>query len=189
MEKNKIWIHLGICSFSIVMGILIGVSQSPILGVFISGILGLLVGVSGSIFRKDEPEKQRKETIYDFNIIGKVLLQFSIFLIIGVYIGSEYRANIYEIKSPEFIWTEQNKPNSVNEAIDWILVNQILSEKGYAKNQIRELYELGISERNRFERDLYYDYKEQPYFKMLIETYEESLSINTNPNQVAIPRL
>lgn len=175
-SQNNLWFYLGICSFAIVIGLLIGASQSPILGVFISGILGLLVGIGGSFISKEDSEEKQKVNNLDFNIIGKILLQFSLFLIIGVYLGSDYRANIYKVKSPEFIWTEQTKPQSTYEAFDWLRVNEILGSKGYSKSQIKELYELRISERDSFTKGSILYEVNRPYYKILLDSEPESNS-------------
>jgi hypothetical protein len=166
---QKTWFLLGISAFSIMFGGLIGVSQTPVVGVFITGILGFIVGLSGNIFRKSD-NKEKEGKTFDFVTIGKSLFFLSIFLVLGVFIGSQYRSNLYKEENKEFVWTGEPIPFSMYEAFDWIMVQEILSRKGYSGDQINELYKMRMDTLNYSKgssADNYY--KENPYYKILQE--------------------
>ncbi len=162
MKTSKFVFYVGISTFLFCLGILIGVSSSPVAGVFITGILGLLAGIAGFWYSKQNYDKDAPIKL-DFTFLGLTLFLSSIFLVLGVYLGSCYRINYYNIKSVEFIWSKKNKPINLAEALDWIRINEILTEKGYSKSQIQYLYSLkDSSEYDEF----------PPYYKMLIENNE-----------------
>ena len=143
---------IGISSFSIVLGFLIGSSNSPVIGATISGILGLAVAFLGIL---ESDESKRFKLNYDkVNFSGKLLFTFSILLLAGVISGDNYRNdNISFLKeSQSFPW-ENTPPNSTYEALDWIVTSQKLKQLGYSKEQIRSLYQIRLKEIAKYRND------------------------------------
>jgi hypothetical protein len=158
MKTGKPIFYLGLATFFCSVGLLIGASQSPVVGVFITGILGLVVGVAGFLHSKQDDNK--KTLKLDLVFVGVTLLTSSVFLILGVYLGSLYRINQYKTPSEEFIWTKKNSPHNLAVALDWVRLNELLTEKGYSKNQIEFLYSL--QDTNSF------DFSTEQYYKILL---------------------
>ena len=93
MKTNRFWIIIGICSFSIVIGFLIGSSNSPVIGAAFSGLFGIIIALVGLMETK---ENEKRKFIIDhkkLSVAGKVLFAFSVFFITGVISGDNYRNN------------------------------------------------------------------------------------------------
>lgn len=86
--KTK-WIVIGISAFSIVLGFLIGSSNSPVVGAALSSFFGVIIAMISLIDVDDE--KRFKLNHKRFDVAGKILLTFSILLLIGVILGENYR--------------------------------------------------------------------------------------------------
>jgi hypothetical protein len=173
--KISNWFYIGICTFSLVLGLLIGASQTPVVGVFITGIVGLIVTAVGIFYNNRDTSVEKISNVKDYKGLGKTLFFFSLLLIIGAYLGVQYRAGLYKQKG-NFIWTNENPPSSVYEALDWIRVNEILKEKGYSENQIRQLYDIAHL-KNQDSNSLKFDYydAEYPYYKVLIDNSDKNV--------------
>ncbi len=145
MKPKLTWILIGISTFSIVLGCLIGASNSPVLGAALSSLFGIGVALIGLINK--EKNESIKLNLENLGLIGKILFLFSIFLVMGVLAGENYRNdNISFLKEKQsFPWIE-SPPQNTYEALDWIVVAQKLKQLGYSMNQIERVYEIRSNE-------------------------------------------
>jgi hypothetical protein len=169
--KNYNWFFSGISFFSLVIGILIGTSQSPVLGVFFTAIIGFAVALIGVFQSKDKDVKNNKKEI-DYAFIGKILVFFSIFFFIGNFSGSWYRSYIYnKVENQDFIWNSKNQPTDIYTALDWIRTTEILKSKGFSLSQIDTLYNIEYREGELIDENT------SPFYKII---YTEKESEKTN---------
>lgn len=152
MKTNRTWMIIGISSFSIVLGFLIGSSNSPVIGVTLSSVFGLAVAFLGLL---ESDDNKRFKLNYDkLKFSGKILFTFSILLLVGVITGDYYRNDKISVlkESQSFPW-ENTPPNSTYEALDWIVTSQKLKQLGYSKEQIRSLYQIRLREIVKYKND------------------------------------
>ena len=169
--KLSNWFYIGICCFSILFGILIGASQSPVVGIFITGFLGLIVTVVSILYNNKTKVNSTNANNFVSKILGISLILISVFLVYGLYLGSNYRVNFQKADNKKFIWNKNNKPESVYEALDWIVVTNALKNDGYTESQIKEIYSL----RKENDSSWYNNYDERlPYFTFLIDNYKNA---------------
>lgn len=173
-KQNFIWLLIGIMCFSIVLGLFMGASNSPVAGVVISSIFGIAVAAIGIWAKNPDGEKQVQMNV-NFSYVGKCLVIFSIFILIGVHLGIKYRTG-RAASQKSFIWNNSVLPGSTYEALDWITVSELLNEKGFTQTQIEALYKLRVLELSDTSVDVYgaKKYSENtPYAKMLISVGTE----------------
>lgn len=152
MKTNKIWMIIGISSFSIVLGFLIGSSNSPVIGAALSSIFGLAVALLGLL--ESDDNNRFKLNYAKLKFSGKILFTFSILLLVGVIAGEYYRNDKISFlrESHSFPW-DNAPPNSTYEALDWIITSQKLKQLGYSKEQIRSLYQIRLKEIVKYRND------------------------------------
>ena len=152
--KKYLFLFIGIGIFSIVTGILIGTSQSPILGIALTSLIGLISTSASILFVQKESQTRTQKFEPNFNLIGIGLGLFSVLILFGTYLGANYRVKIITDNMPvnkSFIWNEKNLPENVYEALDWIMVQKLLEENGYTQTQVKQLYDL----RPGYKKELY----------------------------------
>jgi hypothetical protein len=178
MNKNSLpWLYIGIITFALVLGLLVGASNSPLVGVVISSIFGVGVAVLGLFSKKGDDGIKSNTFGLDMAAVGKFLTTFSIFLLIGAFLGILYRDADPESKGNDFVWNKDQPPSSTYEALDWISVTELLQKKGFTMQQIHTLYTIRAAELKDSANDDYGSkkYSEQlPYFKMLLSTPQEA---------------
>lgn len=145
MKFKLTWILIGSSTFSIVLGFLIGASNSPVLGAALSSLIGIAVALIGLV-NKEKNEVVKFE-VKNLGIIGKLLFSFSICLFVGVISGEYYRNDAVPFLQEKqyFVWGE-HPPKNTYEAFDWVVVTHKLKQLGYTKNQIEELYQIRLKE-------------------------------------------
>lgn len=164
MKKNY-WFVTGLILFSILLGLLTGASNSPVVGVVITSLTGIIATLAGMLFNKKYEGDVNRPSI-SFNSIGKCLALFSICLVIGVYAGIVYRTGGKKKVSTGYVWDGSVAPKSTYEALDWIMVNELLASKGFTIDQIKSLYAIRVNEKS--DSGCNHNYSEQiPYYKML----------------------
>jgi hypothetical protein len=139
------WLLIGLLFSSLVTGILVGVSQTPVVGVFFTAFFGLSGATLSIVFSKKEARKEGNTVQINYNIIGIGIFLFSVFLLFGCLLGANYRSHIVTLalkKDRNFVWNEKNKPQSLYEALDWIKVENTLSKMGYSREEITSLYRM-----------------------------------------------
>lgn len=128
-----------ISSFSIVLGFLIGSSNSTVIGAALSSIFGVIIAILSLI--ETDIDKRFKLNYNRLNFTGKILFTFSALLFVGVISGDNYRNdNISLLKEQQVFPWGNNPPESTFEAFDWIVTSQKLRQIGYSKEQINSLY-------------------------------------------------
>ena len=132
---------IGILSFSLVLGYMIGASNSPVIGAFfsaLSGFAGIIFGAKHLL-----PEEKKGDP---GNFIGLLLLVLSLGLFFGAFAGEKYRTGWFD-NEKELIWNEADRPVETREALDWIAVCEKLTALGYSMGQIRDIYQIRAGER------------------------------------------
>ena len=153
MNREKFWFNTGLATFSLVVGLMIGASNSPVIGVLVTGIFGVGMTLLGIFFEKKnkKTDKEKEEDLamssLSLGVVGKAVTLFSLLLFAGVYLGVLYRNYDAATGPSKFIWDKDNAPPTAYEAIDWVLVKEILLKKGFTEEQVRSLYDIRIAER------------------------------------------
>ena len=76
-----------------------------------------------------------------------MLTIFSVSYLCSMLLGTEVRATSLKMKPPQFPWSLKSKPpESVEEALDWLVVQQRRIAYGYSLQQVEELYKLKRSD-------------------------------------------
>ncbi|WP_078118591.1 hypothetical protein [Thiosocius teredinicola] len=137
------WLLIGYLSISLTLGFLLGSSNTPVIGVFITGFLALVGTVVGAKYLFDFPDSQQNL----MPIVGKSLFVLSLGVASGTIAGEKYRNGIHDRGSRSFPWSKDNAPTTTHEAIDWIALSEKLSNLGYSQSAIIELYRIRVVER------------------------------------------
>lgn len=130
---NMVLFFVGIGCFSAALGFLVGASNTPVVGAIITGVLAVMASLI-SLFKKNKK--------IEIKTVGKTLIVFSSFLIIGVLLGSGHRRDIFKAKETGFIWDECNEPSTPQEIFDWLIIERKLEALNYSEAQIRAIYKL-----------------------------------------------
>jgi hypothetical protein len=69
-----------------------------------------------------------------------MLVIFSASYLGGMLAGTEIRAASFKVRPSQFPWS--NTPQNVEDALDWLAVQQRLIAYDYSPEQVRELYKL-----------------------------------------------
>ncbi len=172
--KQKIWLGLGIGAMAAVLGYMVGASSTPIAGVALPAIFGLVItafglvsnlglekkleNVSESIGKDKAPDVQKKldniqnELRQIPGLMGKLLVVFTLLYMTGLVIGARARTNEWFApslphKEIELPWAKNNElPPTSSDAIEWIALQQQLLQLGYTQAQIEHLYSIQINE-------------------------------------------
>ncbi len=170
------WFSLGIGSSALILGVLVGASQSPVAGVAITATFGVvaaalavwqksaierkleLISTQNGISDTNTPSFQsavetlgRIETdIRDaLNRLGRLLVLFSLAFILGIILGAQVRVGQWPKKNlipKTFPWANSEAPGRIEDAVDWIVVQERLRDAGFSQGQISNLYALQIKE-------------------------------------------
>jgi phosphate/sulfate permease len=177
MKKNFLF-FLGILTFSFVIGLMTGASNSPVAGSVIGSIFGIGIALLGLLTNKDVEIKIK------LNLIGCGFITLSIGLMLGLYSGVNFRyKDQIASEDKRFIWDKTKAPRSTYEAMDWILTNDLLISRGFSRQQVQSIYAIRLNEVMISDStktiDIYGDKdkysKEFPYYKMIIGGYENNL--------------
>lgn len=146
MEIKSNWLIAGIAFFSVLLGLLIGASNTPIAGAVVSSIFGILVILLG--FFKREEDKKISISPQNLKFAGKSLVMFSVLMFVGLLVGENYRNNTFDFLKEEQIipWENDSGPTNTYEAIDWLITSKKLRQLGYSETQIKLIYKIRIVE-------------------------------------------
>jgi len=151
---------LGIASIAVLLGFLVGASNSPVAGVAITATFGI-VAAALAFYQKSgvegpfdpaitDPKKMpapQKNTVDAFKNLGRVLAVFSIAFFAGLGCGVYVKLLPRGVEAASaFPWQGVASPASARTAIDWILVQRHLRSFGYIDTQIAEIYKLHLKE-------------------------------------------
>ena len=151
---------VGIASIALLLGFLVGASDSPVAGVALTATFGIAAAAL-SLYQKseagdpsdrsaDEPKKTtaaRRNTIDTLNLVGRMFVVFSFAFFVGLICGVYVKLlpSAVEPASP-FPWQGLGSPTSARIAIDWILVQRHLKSVGYSDIQITDLYKIYLQQ-------------------------------------------
>ncbi|UPW20119.1 hypothetical protein M0C34_07615 [Agarivorans sp. TSD2052] len=136
----------GFFAVSLVFGYLIGASNSPVVGAFLTAAIGLAGAVFGGKYFIDTEDKQAFK-----GYVGSALAIIAVGIFLGEIAGEAFRYNWRFAAEKSFPWKNSEPPQSTYEALDWLSVQERLSELGYSNNQVFQLYSLRNSERKQLE--------------------------------------
>lgn len=159
---------LGICS-----GFLIGASKSPVVGIAITSLFGF-IGAFAGILNISKKDDELKNNFIEYFLSNKkmitpisyFLIIYSISLLIGVITGEKYRSGELSFNNNFLVWEKDNRPQTLEEGIDWIMIIEKMKILGYSKKQIQELYSINESRKTnsnlqRMDEGTFDHFKEQ----------------------------
>lgn len=144
----------GIGSLALLLGFLVGASNSPVAGIALTATFGLATAAL-SLYQKSDagdssenPANESKKTanarksaFATLTMLGQLFIVFTITFFVGLG-GGVYVKHLQSVAepAPPFPWQGQEAPPSARIAIDWILVQKHLRSAGYSYSQISEIY-------------------------------------------------
>ena len=145
IKENIIMIYLGYISIAVAIGYLLGASNTPVVGAFITAFFGLIGTIVGAQYLFDkEGESARK-----INHVGVGITLVSVGLVCGTLIGEGYRNN-WGIKNEKTLpWAGLEAPSITSEALDWIATSEKLKQLGYSDDDVKVIYQIRIEERSK----------------------------------------
>lgn len=187
--KRNVWLGVGIGSIALTLGYMVGASATPVAGVAIPAVFGLVItalgflggsGVEGKLDAvkemlssdkspdlslgksavsqaQDVLDVIQERLIYTPELIGKMLLVFTLFYIAGLAFGTATRLNSWfvppAVKDGRRLPWESNSslppPPTASDAIDWVDLQEQLLELNYNQEQIERFYSLQFQEWER----------------------------------------
>jgi hypothetical protein len=172
---SRIWAILGLGFISVLLGFLVGASNSPVAGVTLTalaGLLGPIVAIAtlrqrerSSARRNLVPEGDHNETgtnalsrleEEDFwrvgAALGKAAVIFSVMFLAGVLLGATVRYSGFpRVRTTrEFPWNVADSaeaPRTPEEALLWLGLQRSLEDRDYTPEQIQFLYKLALKNR------------------------------------------
>ena len=139
---GSVTLLIGLGALFSTIGILIGASNTPVLGAVLTGFLGL-VGTIATVLKVSESSLLR--TTRSMLAAGFAMIVISATLLGGVFLGETYRRLPYE-QSEGFPWKGKTPPAGVHEAIDWMLLADRLEVLGYDDDVVTSLYSIREAE-------------------------------------------
>jgi hypothetical protein len=150
---------LGISSFALILGFLVGASSSPAAGVAVTAGFGIVaaalaymqsstVGTSNKApsGKMTKGSQARALSIATLNSVGRLLIVFSLAFAVGIAVGVRARTAQNSARAPvSFPWVATTPPTSSRQAVDWLIVQQHLIKIGYSNAQIAEIYRLELA--------------------------------------------
>lgn len=163
MKSDSI-LALGVASVGATLGYMVGGSASPVVGVAVPAIFGLVVASLG-LLQANQPSKEFLEFLkthgesanslpevaeYRSRVrmaparLGVLLMVFSAAYLVAATIGAKVRIGkllVPSIPAAAFPWdANTTKPATIAEALQWLALQSRLIELGYNDDRIRELY-------------------------------------------------
>ena len=166
---NNTYLILGLSITGYAVGYMVGGSATPVVSVAIPLVFGLIVSSFGLLqpykqintlpdnitnnadLVREIIDKIEVRAIHTKKYIGLALIFFSSFYLFGTLIGSNMRINEWlVIKQDQTLpWEESVKPNNINDAVNWILLDYKLKNLGFTNKDVKSLYEIQIAEWER----------------------------------------
>jgi hypothetical protein len=144
----------GVVAIALLTGTLVGGSDSPVAGVAITAVFGLVAAVvalyKGQV--QESPQDGRLVVTLPavdlsemLNALGRVLTLFCIAFIVGLGVGIFARGLSHLPKAEVSLpWDGLEKPPTAAVAADWIVARKLLREMGYSNEQIATIYKLDL---------------------------------------------
>jgi len=142
------YLGIGYFSLSLCLGMILGASNTPVAGTFLTALFGLMGTVIGSQYLHD----RSKSLPLSQSSIGVGMMLVSAGIVSGILLGEIYRNSSHaQEKSRLLPWGAMEAPQNTYEALDWIEVQDRLENKGYTPTQIQALYKIRLSEKSALE--------------------------------------
>jgi uncharacterized membrane protein YfcA len=169
---NNVILLVGIAAIAGPMGYMVGGSASPVIGVALPAVFGLVATAVG-LFQPSFPSKEQLELFSTLQgnsslssyleflqknharaplRVGLALLTFGVVYLAGTILGTTARTHQWfapeqiAVAPPAFPWVSAAKPITVGAALEWIELQDRLLQRGYSSSAIAELYSIQISE-------------------------------------------
>lgn len=161
---------LGISAIAAPLGFMVGGSATPVVGIILPAIFGLVV-TAVSLYPTKFPSKDQLEIFTELQKnglltqylelikdqqskaplkIGLILLVFGVVYQLGAITGTTARTHQWFLPeqkvAPKFPWSLSKRPVSAAAAFEWITLQSGLLTLGYTNEQIAELYKIQVSE-------------------------------------------
>ncbi|MBW8182525.1 hypothetical protein [Shewanella nanhaiensis] len=135
-------LYLGFTFFSLFIGFLLGASNTPVIGLFLTSIFGFIGTLLGTQYVLNINNANK----YGARFLGISMLAVSISLFIGTISGGFYRTESYIQVEQTLPWEGAAKPRSTKEALDWILVKEKMNLLGYSDEDVAKVYQIRSEE-------------------------------------------
>lgn len=161
-RPRYLWLYIGVLSVGAVLGYMVGASNSPVVGTAIPSVFGLVVLAIGAIKDRGRPatsggtEVESEErrgmnhlfsSFHSARPLGIMLTIFSVTYFAALLGGTEVRAASIKNAPPHFPWPNAKPPANVEDALEWLAVQQQLIAYGYSPEQVQALYALPRAQR------------------------------------------
>jgi len=143
-------IFIGYVALSLSIGFLVGASNSPVVGAFITAFFGLVGTIIGAQYLFERKHSETK----GLNHIGAGLILVSLGLVSGALIGEGYRNDWGSSPKKILPWANSEPPSITAEALDWIATSEKLQALGYSYKDINAIYQIRVTEREMLEKTL-----------------------------------
>lgn len=122
--SKKTWLYIGQSIFGLLIGFMVGLSISPVVGTVL-GLMFAFIGGSVILLIKGKTEDE-------LEVIGKCITYLSSFMIVGILIGVTFRAN--DLLSFDFLrFVDSGKPLYVlTQSLDFEDIKTLGKEKEYS---------------------------------------------------------
>ncbi len=156
-RPSYLWLYIGVLAIGTVLGYMVGASNSPVVGAAIPSVFGLVVVAIGAIKNwahtatsaaNERGSEEQKGTNrlslppHTARPLGIMLTIFSATYLAAMLGGTEVRAASFRVRQTQFPWPNSTPPQSIEDALDWLAVQQQLVAYGYSPEQVRDLYRL-----------------------------------------------
>lgn len=144
------YLFLGFFTLSSSIGFFLGVSNTPVVGTFITALFGLIGTVIGTqyLFEKDTEIQIKRKSL------GISIMILSVGLIMGSLTGEYYRNGWYSKNDKTLPWKELENPTNTREALDWIEVKERMEALGYSQKEVQEIYRIRLLEKKQLEKQV-----------------------------------
>jgi len=141
-------IFIGYVALSLSIGFLLGASNTPVVGAFITAFFGLVGTIVGAQYLFERKTSETK----GLNHIGGGLILVSVGLVLGALIGEGYRNDWGSSPIKTLPWANSEPPAITAEALDWIATSEKLKSLGYTDKDINAIYQIRVNERKMLEK-------------------------------------
>ena len=149
---------VGISLVALLLGFLVGVSESPVAGIALTASFGIVAtglalhqrtasGHPPDLPSVPDAEPTKSDLLTALESLGKVLIAFAITFVGGLALGVATKIWSHAPEPQQkLLWqisqVPASAPASARKAIDWIVVRERLRALGYSDQQILEVYRI-----------------------------------------------
>lgn len=182
-KKERFVLFLGLGFVSACLGYITGASATPVVGVIIPAIFGLvtlafavissnelksqiaLLAEQLNISETEQPSLSKLLSTLDYErgkktFLGIAMVVFSFFYVLGSVVGGVARTHEWFAPRPvqkvNFLpWEDDDikEPETLSDAVDWIELQESLKALGYNSTQIKSLYLMHVEELSAVSKD------------------------------------